>query len=55
MTTPTTDPLSRLNDLIAWAKREIADAEEELGEREFANYCAILIIHLTAKHIEENE
>lgn len=52
---PERPPRSRLNDLLGFAKREIEDAEEELNEREFANYCAILIINLTAKHIEENE
>lgn len=52
---PPSEPKSRLNDLLGFAKREIADAEEELSEREFANYCAILIIALTAKHLPENE
>lgn len=48
-------PKTRLQALVGFAKREFEDAEEELGEREFAVYCAILIIALTAKHLPENE
>ncbi len=48
---------SRLNNLLYHAKKEVSEAEDELGSdsREFANYCAILLIYLTSKHLPENE
>lgn len=46
---------TRLQHLLYFAKTEIEEAEQELNEREFANYCAILLIYLTAKHLPENE